>query len=63
MIKTSTKVLAVTAAAVMSMASMVANAAGEMKPFVLGSTGTGAVADKVADVKNSGNCNADLAAG
>lgn len=53
MIKTSTKVLAVTAAAVMSMASMVANAAGEMKPFVLGSTGTGAVADKVADVKNS----------
>ena len=53
MIKTSTKVLAVTAAAVMSMASMVANAAGEMKPFVLGSTGTGAVADKVAGVKNS----------
>jgi hypothetical protein len=53
MIKTSTKVLAVTAAAVMSMASMVANAAGEMKPFILGSTGTGAVADKVADVKNS----------
>ena len=53
MIKTSTKVLAVTAAAVMSMASMVANAAGEMKPFILGSTGTGAVADKVADVKNA----------
>ena len=53
MIKTSTKVLAVTAAAVMSMASMVANAAGEMKPFILGSTGTGAVADKAADVKNS----------
>ena len=53
MIRTSTKVLAVTAAAVMSMASMVANAAGEMKPFILGSTGTGAVADKVAEVKNS----------
>ncbi len=53
MIKVSTKVLAVTAAAVMSMASMVANAADEMKPFILGSTGVGAVADKVADVKKS----------
>ena len=53
MIKISTKMLAVTAAAVMSAASMVANAAGEMKPFILGSTGTGAVADKVADVKKS----------
>ena len=53
MIKVNTKLLAVTAAAVMSMASMVANAAGEMKPFILGSTGSGAVADKVADVKKS----------
>lgn len=53
MIKVSTKMLAVTAAAVMSMASMVANAADEMKPFILGSTGTGAVADKVADVTKS----------
>ena len=53
MIKVSTKTLAVAVAAVMSMASMVANAAGEMKPFILGSTGTGAVADKVADVKGS----------
>ena len=53
MIKVSTKVLAITAAAVMSMASMAVNAAGEMKPFILGSTGTGAVADKVADVKKS----------
>jgi hypothetical protein len=53
MIKVSTKALAITAAAVMSVASMAANAAGEMKPFFLGSTGTGAVADKVADVKNS----------
>lgn len=53
MIKISTKVLAVTAAAVISMTSMVANAAGEMKPFILGSTGTGAVADKVDDVKKS----------
>ena len=53
MIKVNTKLLAVTAAAVMSMASMVANAAGEMKPFILGSTGSGAVADKVAGVKKS----------
>jgi len=53
MIKVNTKLLAVTAAAVISMASMVANAAGEMKPFILGSTATGAVADKVADVKKS----------
>ncbi|VAW54414.1 hypothetical protein MNBD_GAMMA06-841 [hydrothermal vent metagenome] len=52
MIKISTKMLVVTAA-VISMASMVANAAGEMKPFVLGSTATGAVADKVDDVKKS----------
>jgi hypothetical protein len=53
MIKVNTKLLAVAAAAVMSMASMVANAAGEMKPFILGSTGSGAVADKVAGVKKS----------
>jgi uncharacterized protein (DUF302 family) len=53
MMKVSVKMLAITAAAVFSMASVVANAAGEMKPFILGSTGTGAVADKVADVKKS----------
>ena len=53
MIRVNTKLLAVTAAAVMSMASLVANAAAEMKPFILGSTGTGAVADKVAGVKKS----------
>lgn len=53
MIKTSKKLLAVTAAAVISAASMVANAAGEMKPFILGSTSAGSVADKVADVKKS----------
>lgn len=53
MIKVSTRLLTITAAAVIGMASMVANAAGEMKPFILGSTGTGAVADKVADVKKS----------
>ena len=39
MMKVSVKMLAITAAAVFSMASMVANAAGEMKPFILGSTG------------------------
>ena len=53
MIKVNTKMLSIAAAAVISMASMVVNAAGEMKPFILGSTATGAVADKVADVKKS----------
>ncbi len=53
MIKVSTKMLAVTAAAVMSIASMAVNAAGEMKPFILGSTATGAVADQVDGVKKS----------
>ena len=53
MIKVSTKLLSITAAAVIGMASMAAHAAGEMKPFILASTGTGAVADKVADVKKS----------
>ena len=47
MIKVNTKMLSIAAAAVISMASMVANAAGEMKPFILASTATGAVADKV----------------
>jgi len=53
MMKISTKLLAVTAAAVIGAASFVANAAGEMKPFILASTGPGSVADKVADVKKS----------
>lgn len=53
MIKVSTKLLSITAAAVIGMASMAAHAAGEMKPFILASTGTGAVADKVDDVKKS----------
>ena len=53
MIKMNTKMLVLAAAAVMSMASLVANAAGEMKPFILGSTSAGAVADKVAGVKKS----------
>ncbi len=53
MIKIRSKALAVTAAAVISMAAMVANAAGEMKPFFLGSTNTGVVADKVIEVKKA----------
>lgn len=53
MMKVSTKMLAIAAAAVFSMASMVANAADEMKPFFLGSTATGAVTDQVAGVKKS----------
>ena len=53
MIKVSTKMLAVTAAAVISLASVVANAAGEMKPFILGSTATGDVAGQVDGVKKS----------
>lgn len=53
MIKVNSKMLAITAAAVMSVASMVANAADTMKPFFLGSTGSGSVADKIAEVKSS----------
>ena len=53
MIKISSKMLALTAAAVMSVTSMAANAVGEMKPFILGSTATGSVADQVAGVKKS----------
>jgi len=53
MIKASKNLLAVTAAVVISAASMVVNAAGEMKPFILASTGVGSVVDKVADVKKS----------
>jgi len=53
MIKVSAKMLTITAAAVLSMASMVANAADGIKPFFLGSTATGAVADKVEGVKKS----------
>jgi len=49
MIKVNTKILAVIAAAVISMASMVANAAAEMKPFILASMSTGTAAEKVAD--------------
>ncbi len=53
MIKVNTKMLAVTAAALISMASMVANAAAEMKPFILASMSTGVVADKIDGVKKS----------
>ncbi len=53
MIKVSSRMLAVTAAAVIGMASMAVNAAAEMKPFFLASTSAGTVADKIADVKSS----------
>jgi len=53
MMKISTKILAVTAAAVMSVTSMVANAGDEMFPFILASTTTGSVADQVDGVKGS----------
>jgi uncharacterized protein (DUF302 family) len=53
MIKVSAKMLTITAAAVLSMASMVANAADGIKPFFLGSTATGTVAGKVEGVKKS----------
>ena len=55
MMKVSTRMLAVTAAAVMSMASMVANAAEDvvMLPFTLASTGSGSVSDKAAEVKKA----------
>jgi len=53
MIKVSSRMLAVTAAAVISMASMAVSAAGEMKPFFLGSSGSGSVADKAAEVKTA----------
>ena len=44
---------AIAAAAIVGFSSMIANAADEMKPFILGSTGTGDVASKVADAKKS----------
>ena len=53
MIQVKSNWLAVTAAAVLTVASMAVNAAGEMKPFILGSTGSGDVASKAADVKKS----------
>ena len=53
MIKMSTKVLSIAAAAVILMTSMVVKAADEMKPFILASTGVGTVADTVSDVKEA----------
>ncbi len=58
MIKLKMKVLTMVAAVMLSMAPTVTcavdkTAAGEMKPFILGSTGAGTVADTVAEVKKS----------
>ena len=53
MIKVNAKTFAFIVAAMLSMTTMVLNAAGEMKPFVLASMATGVVADKVAEVKKS----------
>lgn len=47
------KWLAVLAAAILSVASLAVQAAGEMMPFVLGSNISGEVADKVANVKKA----------
>ena len=47
------KWLAGVAAAVLSVASLAAQAAGEMLPFVLGSSSGGEVADKIANVKKA----------
>ena len=47
------KWLAGFAAAILSVASMAAQAAGEMLPFVLGSSSGGEVADKIANVKTA----------
>ena len=53
MIKMNSKWLGVAAAAIIGLSSMAVQAEGEMKPFILGSTGTGNVADKVGSVKKS----------
>jgi hypothetical protein len=53
MIQVKSKWLASVAATVLGFAAVVAQAEAEMKPFTLGSTSGGAVADKVADVKKS----------
>ncbi len=47
------KWLAFASAAILAAASVVAHADKEMKPFILGSTGSGDVASKAADVKKS----------
>ena len=53
MIQVKSKWLAGMAATILGLAAVVAQAEAEMKPFILGSTGGGSVADKVADVKKS----------
>jgi len=49
MIQVKSKWLASVAATILGFAAVVAQAEAEMKPFILGSTGGGSVADKVAD--------------
>ncbi len=53
MLQVKAKWLNYAAAAVLGLASIAAQAAGEMKPFILGSTTTGGVSDHTADVKKS----------
>lgn len=53
MLQVKSKWLAIAAAAVIGMASMVVQADVEMKPFILGSTTTGSVSDQIAGVKKS----------
>jgi len=53
MIQVKSKWLASVAVTVLGFCAVVAQAEAEMKPFILGSTSSGAVADKVADVKKS----------
>jgi uncharacterized protein (DUF302 family) len=53
MIQVQSKWLASVAATVLGLAAVVAQAEAEMKPFTLGSTSGGEVADKVADVKKA----------
>jgi predicted RNA methylase len=53
MIQVKSKWLASVVATILGFAAVVAQAEAEMKPFILGSTSGGVVADKVADVKKS----------
>ncbi len=53
MLQARAKWLAYVAAAVMGVASLAVQAAGEMKPFILGSTVSGSVSDQVDGVKKS----------
>jgi len=53
MLQIKAKWLTYVAAAAIGLASMAAQAAGEMKPFILGSTASGSIADQVDTVKKS----------